>query len=320
MRQFLSALEYIHARNIVHRDLKPENLLLASKKTNSDLIITDFGLATVLESPDQKLYSKCGSPGYVAPELLQEKGYNCQADVFSAGVIFYIILTGRSLFKGDNPEEILEKNTKCQYSFNDSQWKQISPAAKDLVTELLKENPEERITPSEALQHPWFSDENKDGQGIVANQLAEFNNQRKQMSNAKNPLVSCTPVMAGVRLKDLPPGTPFLQSDGHSIINKTPLMQRFVRPVSKAGASAQEKTLRQMNVMGLPIMNKMPNAEASESQPSAQAPNGQNLMQKPADRDESQVNETSQSIKQAAATPEIRKPINLNENSPMDKD
>ena len=77
MRQFFSALEYIHAKNIVHRDLKPENLLLASKSNNSDLMIADFGLATVLESPEQKLYSRCGSPGYVAPELLQEKGYNC---------------------------------------------------------------------------------------------------------------------------------------------------------------------------------------------------------------------------------------------------
>ena len=77
MRQFFSALEYIHAKNIVHRDLKPENLLLASKSNNSDLMIADFGLATVLDSPEQKLYSRCGSPGYVAPELLQEKGYNC---------------------------------------------------------------------------------------------------------------------------------------------------------------------------------------------------------------------------------------------------
>ena len=70
MRNFISALEYLHARNIVHRDLKPENLLLASKQNNWDLKIADFGLATVLEDSSKKLYLRCGSPGYVAPELL----------------------------------------------------------------------------------------------------------------------------------------------------------------------------------------------------------------------------------------------------------
>lgn len=144
MHNFISALSYVHSKLIVHRD--PENLLLCSKDNNWDLMIADFGLATTLTSPDQKLTMRCGSPGYVAPELLQEKGYNCQADVFSVGVIFYIILTGRNLFKGNTPNEILEKNMKCEYEFNDSQWELITPSAKDLVTKLLIENPDERIT------------------------------------------------------------------------------------------------------------------------------------------------------------------------------
>ena len=113
MRNFISALEYLHSKRIVHRDLKPENLILASKDNIWDLKIADFGLATVLKDENEKLTLRCGSPGYVAPELLQEKGYNCQADIFSAGVIFYIILTGRPLFKGNTPEEILERNMKC---------------------------------------------------------------------------------------------------------------------------------------------------------------------------------------------------------------
>jgi calcium/calmodulin-dependent protein kinase I len=70
MRNFLSALEYIHSKLIVHRDLKLENLILASKKNNWDLKIVDFGLATTLESPDEKLFLRCGSPGYIAPEVL----------------------------------------------------------------------------------------------------------------------------------------------------------------------------------------------------------------------------------------------------------
>ena len=98
MRNFMSALQYLHSKNIVHRDLKPENLLLSSAKNNSDLKIADFGLATVFKG--EKLTLRCGSPGYVAPEVLQDKGYDCSSDMFSAGVIFYILLTGRALFKG----------------------------------------------------------------------------------------------------------------------------------------------------------------------------------------------------------------------------
>ena len=98
MRNFLSALAYLHENLIVHRDLKPENLIFASKKDNSDIRIADFGLATRLCSPDEKSYLRCGSPGYVSPELLRDEGYNCASDIFSAGVIFYVMLTGRQLF------------------------------------------------------------------------------------------------------------------------------------------------------------------------------------------------------------------------------
>ena len=93
MRKFFSALAYMHSKNIVHRDLKPENLMLASKANNWDLRITDFGLSTVI-TPGRREYLKCGSPGYVAPEILQDKGCDCLADMFSAGVILYGILTG----------------------------------------------------------------------------------------------------------------------------------------------------------------------------------------------------------------------------------
>ena len=108
MKNFLSALAYLHSKLIVHRDLKPENLILGSKQDISDVKIADFGLATVLENPQEKLKLRCGSPGYVAPELLRNEGYNCSADIFSAGVIFYVILTGRPLFKGNFQNQILE--------------------------------------------------------------------------------------------------------------------------------------------------------------------------------------------------------------------
>ena len=108
MWQILSGVDFLHSHRIVHRDLKPENLILAKKEDISDVKIADFGLATMLSHPDEKLTLRCGSPGYVSPELLRNEGYNCSSDIFSAGVIFYVILTGRPLFKGHDQIMILE--------------------------------------------------------------------------------------------------------------------------------------------------------------------------------------------------------------------
>ena len=100
--------------------------------------------------------------------------------------------------------------------------------AKDLVQKLLVEDPSQRITAKDALLHPWFSEFNQDGNGVDSSEFTEFQQQRKKMIQAVNPLVSCTPVMAGVRLKDAPPETPFLQSNGHTLVDRTPIMARFL--------------------------------------------------------------------------------------------
>jgi serine/threonine protein kinase len=113
----------------VHRDLKPENLILASKNNDHDLQIADFGLAAFLENDETLLYDRCGSPGYVAPELLSDQGYNCAADAFSAGVIMYVMLTGRLVFRGNNLNQILLKNKNCDFDFPEKYWKVISPQA-----------------------------------------------------------------------------------------------------------------------------------------------------------------------------------------------
>jgi len=96
MKNILDALSYLHDHNIVHRDLKPENLILASKEDDCDVRIADFGLATFCNGDPLTL--RCGSPGYVAPELLNNEGYDKKADMFSVGAILYMILTGKPLF------------------------------------------------------------------------------------------------------------------------------------------------------------------------------------------------------------------------------
>ena len=123
---------YMHQNDVVHRDLKPENLILAQKDNDYDLRLADFGLASFI-TEGALLKLRCGSPGYVAPELLEDLGYDKKADIFSAGVILYVLLTGRPVFRGFNINEILLKNKRCEVEYPPKYWDKISDKAKDLV-------------------------------------------------------------------------------------------------------------------------------------------------------------------------------------------
>eukprot|EP01022_Parablepharisma_sp_SALTPOND_P020272 TRINITY_DN363_c1_g1_i1.p1 TRINITY_DN363_c1_g1~~TRINITY_DN363_c1_g1_i1.p1 ORF type:complete len:402 (+),score=38.29 TRINITY_DN363_c1_g1_i1:3023-4228(+) len=161
----LSALAYCHERLIIHRDLKPENLILVqvyqklikNRDTTSEspLKIADFGLATISTQGVPETL-RCGSPGYVAPEVLNSLGYGTQADVFSAGIILYILLCGISPFHGKSYHEVLMKNKQGIVLFEDKYWSAVSPEAKDLVSSMVKRDPAERITAKAALGHKWF--------------------------------------------------------------------------------------------------------------------------------------------------------------------
>mmetsp|Transcript_17209 Transcript_17209/g.25496 ORF Transcript_17209/g.25496 Transcript_17209/m.25496 type:complete len:646 (+) Transcript_17209:101-2038(+) len=155
VRLLLEALKYCHERGIMHRDLKPENLLLTSKKDDANIKIADFGFAKVADIPKAQ-HTQCGTPGYVAPEILKRQPYGMEVDMWSVGVICYILLGGYPPFHDDNQVRLFMKIKKGSFTFHPKYWDSVSSDAKDLIRKMLVVDPKMRITAAEALQHPWI--------------------------------------------------------------------------------------------------------------------------------------------------------------------
>lgn len=155
MQQILSAVCYMHSKGIVHRDLKPENIMLESRNNgNLSIKIIDFGTSNYCNG-EKKLSLKVGTPYYIAPEVLKGM-YTDKCDIWSIGVIMYILLSGSPPFYGYDDRSILRKVKEGKYNLNIPEFENISQEAKDLISKMLTYNPDERITAKEALKHPWF--------------------------------------------------------------------------------------------------------------------------------------------------------------------
>lgn len=152
----LSCINYCHQANIVHRDLKPENILLEANKEFDQIKIIDFGTSLVY-SAERNLEEKLGTPYYIAPEVLN-KNYNEKCDIWSAGVITYILLSGMPPFNGQSDQDIMNKVRAGQFSFDDRIWQTISENAKAFITSLLTFNSSDRPSAQQALQHPWITE------------------------------------------------------------------------------------------------------------------------------------------------------------------
>ncbi|XP_068940096.1 calcium/calmodulin-dependent protein kinase type 1 isoform X1 [Petaurus breviceps papuanus] len=154
--QVLDAVKYLHDMGIVHRDLKPENLLYYSLEEDSKIMISDFGLSK-MEVSGSVLSTACGTPGYVAPEVLAQKPYSKAVDCWSIGVIAYILLCGYPPFYDENDAKLFEQILKAEYEFDSPYWDDISDSAKDFIRHLMEKDPEKRFTCEQALQHPWIA-------------------------------------------------------------------------------------------------------------------------------------------------------------------
>ena len=150
------ALYYIHSYGIVHRDLKPENILMTDDTENADIRLLDFGLSKIL-GPDEMCDEPYGTLSYVAPEVITGEPYNKQVDLFSVGVITYLLLSGQLPFNHKNSEtEIARLTIEEDPSFKSRNWKKISEEAIDFIKGMMKKNPQERFNITVALQHKWF--------------------------------------------------------------------------------------------------------------------------------------------------------------------
>lgn len=181
LRQIISAVCYSHKNNIVHRDLKPENILLDDKTSSPIIKLIDWGGARYF-SKNKKMTKISGTPYYIAPEVLNET-YDEKCDVWSCGVILYILLCGYPPFNGDSDADIMKSVKKGQFDYPSEEWDTISKQAKDLVSNMLKFEPKSRASAMDCLAHPWFKKfdnviDSKVTQNVIKN-IKQFKSNRK---------------------------------------------------------------------------------------------------------------------------------------------
>jgi mitogen-activated protein kinase-activated protein kinase 2 len=158
MHQICSAIQHLHSMSIAHRDLKPENLLLTNNGDDLEIKLTDFGFA---KEVNLGLKTPCYTPYYVAPEVLGSEKYDVSCDIWSLGVVMYILCCGYPPFYSTHGQPIspgMKKRIKAgEYAFPEAEWSRVSKDAKDLIQGMLETMPEKRLTITKIMKSNWIS-------------------------------------------------------------------------------------------------------------------------------------------------------------------
>lgn len=185
-RDIIKGVQYLHLHGIVHRDIKPENVLCVTKDWPLHVKIADFGLANFTEDGEvrEKTNAMIGTPGYVGPEIVRGQPYGTAVDMWSCGVLLYIMLSGRMPFYGKDDQACLKMIAVGKYEFPDREWKTISEEAKSLVRGLLQVDPDKRLTADAALHHNWLKDPNALSATPIQNDLSGIHSSRRKFRRA----------------------------------------------------------------------------------------------------------------------------------------
>lgn len=161
MKKVIEGVKYLHDKSIMHRDLKPENILLVSEEDDVDCKVADFGLSRLFpegSARELKTGTLCGTPGYVAPEVLDRTPYGYPVDVWSLGVISYITVCGFPPFPLDMASDSVKKVKTADFSFPDPFCKDVTEECRDFIRQMIVVEPEKRATLEQCLAHPWMKD------------------------------------------------------------------------------------------------------------------------------------------------------------------
>ena len=196
----LGAVKYCHDRSIVHRDLKCENLLLVTKESDhlGSIKVADFGFATRVHGLEK--LPQCGTPGYVAPEILKNESYGLACDMWSIGIIAYILLGGYPPFNEKNQKDIFKKIKSGKYEFHADYWGNVSTEAKDFIAKLLVLDQKKRYTVDQALKHEWILK----GASELSSRKLDSNLKALRRYNARRKIMAAArTVIAANRIKNM---------------------------------------------------------------------------------------------------------------------